>query len=76
MDLETVFSWGWAVLLSVGAALEVAALRRKEGGLSLSSQVWKILDGADRAHPVLGYAGRAMIIGGAVWLGLHFALKI
>src|SRR3546814_13960223 len=76
MDLSTLFSWGWAVLLALGVALEVAALRRKEGGLSLSSQVWKLLAVADRTHPVAGYAGRAMLIGGAVWLGAHLALKI
>lgn len=76
MDLNTLFTWGWAVLIAAGTALEVAALRRPEGGLSLSSQVWKLLALADRAHPAVGYAGRAMLIGGGLWLGLHFALEI
>lgn len=76
MELSTLFSWGWALLLSLGVALEAVALRRKEGGLTLSSRVWKILGRADGVHPVLGYASRAMLIGGGLWLGLHLALKI
>ncbi len=76
MDSQTFFTWGWAVLLSLGVALEVAALRRPEGGLSLSSQVWKVIGLADRAHPAVGWAGRILILGGAVWLGAHFAFQI
>jgi hypothetical protein len=76
MDLTTAFSWGWAVLLLAGVSLEAAALRRPEGGLSLSSQVWKVLSLADRVHPALGWTGRILILGGAAWLGLHFAFQI
>lgn len=76
MTLSELFTWGWAALLVLGVALEAAALRRPEGGLSLSSQVWKLISFADRAHPAVGWTGRILILGGAVWLGAHFAFQI
>lgn len=76
MDSATVFSWGWAILLALGVTLEVAALRRPEGGLSLSSRVWRILAAGDRVHPVLGWTGRLLILGGLGWSAAHLAFEI
>ena len=70
------YPYAWAALIATGAALEARALVRKKGGDTLSEQVWRVLDWGDRNHPRLTTVGRIFLVGGGVWLGLHFAYKL
>ena len=73
MDL---YPYAWGAIVGIGVALEAYTLWRNRQGDTLSEQVWGILDWADKHHPRLATVGRIFLVGGGVWLGLHFAFKL
>lgn len=66
----------WATLFGAGVALEARALASEKSEDTLSRQVWEILDWGDEHAPAAANLARVFLVGGGVWLGLHFAFKL
>lgn len=65
----------WAALIASGAALELAALRRKKGPSTLSSNVWHVLDALTNRSKLLGWTARLSLLAGLCLLGVHLAFE-
>lgn len=73
LPVTTVFWVAWVV---AGLAVEIWALLNRRPGDTLSEQFWKWLTGV--RHPIREpawcvWAGRALILAFAVWIGPHLA---